>query len=53
MKIFLPLALLLLTVLNPVSQQPVINARRARVLELEGLQFKDLNKNGRLDVYED
>ena len=33
--------------------QPIINARLAPVLQLNGLLFKDLNKNGRLDVYED
>jgi beta-glucosidase len=59
MKMFLSVALLLLLAHNAVSQQsapgkqPVVTARSARVLELEGLQFKDLNKNGKLDVYED
>ena len=35
------------------AEQPVIGARKAPVLEVKGLQFKDLNKNGKLDVYED
>ncbi len=35
------------------TQQPVINARVAQVLQINGLLFKDLNKNGKLDVYED
>ncbi len=35
------------------TQQPVINARVAPVLQINGLLFKDLNKNGKLDVYED
>ena len=33
--------------------QAVISARAAEVLRLDGLLFKDLNKNGRLDPYED
>ncbi len=33
--------------------QPIINTRIASVLQINGLLFKDLNKNGRLDVYED
>jgi beta-glucosidase len=35
------------------SAQPIINARVAPVLQGNGLLFKDLNKNGKLDVYED
>lgn len=34
-------------------QQPVINARAANVMQIDGLLFKDLNKNGKLDLYED
>jgi beta-glucosidase len=33
--------------------QRVLGARSVRVLEVDGLKFKDLNKNGRLDPYED
>jgi beta-glucosidase len=33
--------------------QPVIGARAANVLSIDGLLFKDLNKNGKLDPYED
>ena len=33
--------------------QPVIGARVKPVLTLDGSQFKDLNGNGRLDIYED
>jgi beta-glucosidase len=57
MKIFLSFTLLLLPA--AVWQQsvppklPPISSRSASVLELEGLRFKDLNKNGKLDVYED
>jgi beta-glucosidase len=59
MKIFLSLTLLLLPGAIAVAQksatvrQPVINARSAPTLRVGGLLFKDLNKNGRLDVYED
>ena len=37
----------------PPARQPVIEARGAPVLNVAGLQFKDLNRNGKLDVYED
>lgn len=55
MKIMLSLVLLLLPVTQTVSQpkQPIINARNLRTLQADGLPFKDLNKNGRLDPYED
>ncbi len=33
--------------------QPVVAARVASLLQADGLVFKDLNKNGRLDPYED
>ena len=33
--------------------QPELGVRSAKVLELRGLRFKDLNKNGTLDPYED
>ncbi|MFD2719587.1 glycoside hydrolase family 3 protein [Hymenobacter monticola] len=35
------------------ARQPVLGTRSARILELSGLKFKDLNKNGKLDAYED
>ncbi|HAF70365.1 TPA: beta-glucosidase [Candidatus Acetothermia bacterium] len=35
------------------QEQPEIEARVAPILEVDGLQFKDLNKNGVLDPYED
>jgi beta-glucosidase len=55
MKIFLSFILLLLPAIQAASQQkqPVIGVRGAGTLQLEGWQFKDLNKNGKLDVYED
>ncbi|MDF7810808.1 glycoside hydrolase family 3 N-terminal domain-containing protein [Hymenobacter sp. YC55] len=34
-------------------EQPVLGSRSAKVLEIGGLKFKDLNKNGKLDTYED
>jgi len=33
--------------------QPDLGARGVKILEVRGLRFKDLNKNGRLDPYED
>ncbi|HEX4950814.1 MAG TPA: glycoside hydrolase family 3 N-terminal domain-containing protein [Blastocatellia bacterium] len=51
------LALLLLVSLPAIvfsqAAQPIINARVAPILQSNGLLFKDLNKNGKLDVYED
>nr|WP_153464033.1 glycoside hydrolase family 3 N-terminal domain-containing protein [Agrobacterium tumefaciens] len=32
---------------------PVIEARTTKILTVEGLRFKDLNRNGKLDAYED
>jgi len=34
-------------------KQPKIEARVAAVLKIDGLSFKDLNRNGALDPYED
>jgi beta-glucosidase len=59
MKVFLLLILPLLPVVNAIPQksasvkQPSINARGVTSLEIGDLRFKDLNKNGKLDVYED
>jgi beta-glucosidase len=33
--------------------QPVLGTRSVAVLSVDGLKFKDLNRNGRLDPYED
>jgi beta-glucosidase len=38
---------------QPAPAQPVLGTRTVALLDVEGLKFKDLNKNGRLDVYED
>jgi beta-glucosidase len=35
------------------AKQPVLGHRSAPLLTVDGLQFKDLNKNGKLDPYED
>lgn len=35
------------------TQQPTLGHRSAVILEIDGLQFKDLNHNGQLDAYED
>lgn len=34
-------------------EQPVLGARVKEIIEVDGLQFKDLNANGTLDAYED
>lgn len=38
---------------NPEFTQPKLGYRHASILELDGYQFKDLNKNAALDPYED
>ena len=35
------------------AQQPELGARTAPRLSVDGLAFKDLNRNGKLDPYED
>jgi beta-glucosidase len=34
-------------------KQPALGYRSATILNIDGLQFKDLNRNGKLDKYED
>ncbi|WP_304236854.1 glycoside hydrolase family 3 protein [Jiulongibacter sediminis] len=34
-------------------EQPELGSRSVNVIDIEGLQFKDLNRNGELDAYED
>jgi beta-glucosidase len=36
-----------------LSKQPMLGYRSAKVLTIKGLQFKDLNRNNKLDKYED
>ena len=36
-----------------MNKQPVLGYRSAKVITLDKLEFKDLNRNGRLDKYED
>ncbi len=35
------------------APQPELGSRSVGIIEKDGLQFKDLNKNGELDIYED
>lgn len=54
MKIFSLASCAILTASVAVAQnQPVVVAHSAALLKVDGLTFKDLNHNGRLDVYED
>lgn len=59
MKLCLSAGLLLLLAFQTSSQQsgsekqPMVKAHTIPVLQLADLEFKDLNRNGRLDVYED
>lgn len=36
-----------------ISKQPTMGYRNVQIIQESGLQFKDLNKNGKLDAYED
>lgn len=36
-----------------VAAQPVLGVRSAKLIQVGGLSFKDLNRNGQLDKYED
>ena len=38
---------------QPVTKQPVLGYRSAKILTINGLSFKDLNRNNKLDKYED
>lgn len=38
---------------DPTVKQPELGVRSAGVLQVDGFRFKDLNKNGKLDPYED
>lgn len=51
-KWFLPF-LLTATVVRAQPRQPVITTRSAPLLKLGGFTFRDLNRNGKLDPYED
>lgn len=54
MKIFsLASCAILMSSVAFAQSQPVLVARSAPTLTVDGLHFKDLNRNGRLDVYED
>jgi beta-glucosidase len=56
---FLASSLIMMIVITSCSSgkekntQPVLGTRSVSVLEKHGLKFKDLNKNGKLDKYED
>src|SRR4051812_27474909 len=38
---------------SPVLAQPTLGNRSAPILQVDGLRFRDLNRNGRVDAYED
>jgi beta-glucosidase len=38
---------------SPAKRQPVLDARATPIIESAGRRFRDLNRNGRLDPYED
>jgi beta-glucosidase len=38
---------------NAANKQPILGFRTAKLISVQGLQFKDLNQNGQLDIYED
>src|SRR5690606_21307732 len=38
---------------NKNFKQPALGTRSVKLIEVDGFKFKDLNKNGKLDKYED
>jgi beta-glucosidase len=42
-----------LSSLTFAAEPPKVEARKAQLISKDGLQFRDLNKNGTLDRYED
>lgn len=58
-RLVIAFQLLALVALNASSQvsssnhPPEVKAHKVKILEVGGLHFKDLNKNGKLDKYED
>lgn len=42
-----------MAVAGPPTRQPVLTQRSAKIMEVDSLRFKDLDRNGRLDPYED
>jgi beta-glucosidase len=51
--IFALLAVLSSITVSAQPGQPILGYRSAQLLTINGMQFKDLNKNGKLDPYED
>src|SRR5262245_7159735 len=55
-KLIFSLCILLLQFISGTAQsatQPDLGSRVVKILRIDGLLFKDLNKNGQLDKYED
>jgi beta-glucosidase len=46
-------ATILLAAAAPASAQPPLTTRTVPLVRVDGLAFRDLNRNGRLDAYED
>jgi beta-glucosidase len=47
----IPLAAHAQNAARPATKQPSIVSRSAPVIEVAGLRFRDLNRNGQLDPY--
>jgi beta-glucosidase len=52
-KIILLILLLTSTVYAQKAVQPVLGVKNAKIIKSGSLEFKDLNRNGKLDKYED
>jgi beta-glucosidase len=52
-SICLMMAVLVSCTIKEKKPQPVLGTRSVTIIEKNGLKFKDLNKNGKLDKYED
>jgi beta-glucosidase len=53
LKLFTLVLLISSVALDAAPTQPVLGHRSAPLLTIDGLTFKDLNRNGKLDPYED
>jgi beta-glucosidase len=52
-KAIVYLGILTATAAAAAPKQPTLGSKKAPILKAEGLEFRDLNRNGKLDRYED
>lgn len=52
-RLLICLGVMTIAALAAPPTQPALGSRKAPILKSEGLEFRDLNRNGKLDKYED